>query len=60
MPRFLSAYISGSLKADVDPGPAGGYLLFSDCAANVIYKWMAVLAVYLEKSGYTGTDSRAA
>src|SRR5579872_3233640 len=21
--------------------PAGGYLLFSDCAANVIYKWMA-------------------
>jgi gluconolactonase len=36
-----------------------GYLLFSDCAANVIYKWMAgkPLAVYLEKSGYTGTDT---
>jgi gluconolactonase len=40
-------------------GPAGGYLLFSDCAANVIYKWMAgkPLSVYLEKSGYTGTDA---
>ena len=39
--------------------PAGGYLLFSDCAANVIYKWMACkpLSVYLEKSGYTGTDT---
>ena len=36
-----------------------GYLLFSDCAANVIYKWMAgkPLSVYLEKSGYTGTDT---
>jgi hypothetical protein len=39
--------------------PAGGYLLFSDCAANVIYKWMAgkPLSVFLEKSGYTGTDT---
>ena len=39
--------------------PAGGYLLFSDCAANVIYKWMAgkPFSVYLEKSGYTGTDT---
>ena len=37
---------------------SGGYLLFSDCAANVIYKWSqnAPLSVYLEKSGYTGTD----
>ena len=37
----------------------GGYLLFSDCAANVIYKWMAgrPLSVFLEKSGYTGTDT---
>jgi gluconolactonase len=35
-----------------------GYLLFSDCAANVIYKWApnAPLSVFLEKSGYTGTD----
>ena len=40
--------------------PAGrtGYLLFSDCAANVIYKWTApgALSVFLEKSGYTGAD----
>jgi sugar lactone lactonase YvrE len=36
----------------------GGYLLFSDCAANVIYKWQegAPLSVYLERSGYTGRD----
>ena len=36
----------------------GGYLLFSDCAANVIYKWTpgAPLSVFLEKSGYTGND----
>src|ERR1051325_1143365 len=35
-----------------------GYLLFSDCAANVIYKWQegAPLSVYLERSGYTGSD----
>jgi gluconolactonase len=35
-----------------------GYLLFSDCAANVIYKWApnAPFSVFLEKSGYTGTD----
>jgi gluconolactonase len=41
----------------VQEGPTG-YLLFSDCAANVIYKWApgAPLSVYLEKSGYTGTD----
>jgi gluconolactonase len=37
---------------------ASGYLLFSDCAANVIYKWApaAPLSVFLEKSGYTGND----
>ena len=35
-----------------------GYLLFSDNAANVIYKWARgqPLTVFLEKSGYTGTD----
>ena len=35
-----------------------GYLLFSDNAANVIYKWQRgrPLSVFLEKSGYTGTD----
>jgi gluconolactonase len=35
-----------------------GYLLFSDCAANVIYQWRpaGALSVFLEKSGYTGSD----
>jgi gluconolactonase len=37
----------------------GGYLLFSDCAANVIYKWQAnaPLSVFLERSGFTGRDN---
>jgi len=41
----------------VDEGQ-GGYLLFSDMAANVIYKWAppGTLSVFLEKSGFTGTD----
>ena len=40
------------------PERQGGYLLFSDCAANVIYKWTpaGALSVFLEKSGYTGAD----
>jgi gluconolactonase len=35
-----------------------GYLLFSDIPANVIRKWDPKngFSVYLEKSGYTGTD----
>lgn len=35
-----------------------GYLLFSDNAANKIYKWSphAPLSVFLEKSGYTGNN----
>jgi gluconolactonase len=35
-----------------------GYLLFSDIAANVIFKWTpdGQTSVFLEKSGYTGTD----
>jgi gluconolactonase len=35
-----------------------GYLLFSDNAANVIYRWQRdrPLSVFLEKSGYTGSD----
>jgi gluconolactonase len=39
-----------------------GYLLFSDCAANVIYKWQpnAPLSVFLERSGFTGTSNLAA
>ena len=36
-----------------------GYLLFSDNAGNVIYKWERgkALSVFLEKSGFTGTDN---
>lgn len=39
--------------------PRGGYLLFSDIAANVIYKWQAgrQTTVFLEQSGFTGTDN---
>jgi gluconolactonase len=43
------------------PGENGqpGSLLFSDNAANVIYKWTAngPLSVFLENSGYTGRDT---
>lgn len=43
------------------PGTGGqnGYLLFSDNAANVIYKWAAnaPLSVFLENSGFTGRDN---
>jgi gluconolactonase len=40
------------------PDAAGGYLLFSDNAANVIYRWEQgkPLSVFLERSGYTGRD----
>lgn len=42
-------------RADGQPG----YLLFSDNAANVIYKWSQgnPLAVFLENSGFTGRDN---
>jgi gluconolactonase len=41
----------------VDEGRSG-YLLFSDMAANAIYKWTPAgqLSVFLDKSGYTGND----
>src|SRR5687767_15154246 len=40
------------------PDAAGGYLLFSDNAANVIYRWEQgkPLSVFLERSGFTGRD----
>jgi|SRR5581483_4003889 len=42
-----------------------GFLLFSDCAANVIYRWTpsapfsarGSLSVFLENSGFTGKDN---
>jgi gluconolactonase len=41
------------------PDDSGGWLLFSDNAANVIYKWRdgEPLSVHLENSGFTGRDS---
>jgi gluconolactonase len=38
---------------------ATGYLLFSDVAANAIYKWTpeGQLSVFLPKAGFTGTDT---
>jgi gluconolactonase len=40
---------------------SGGYLLFSDNAANVIYRWEPgkPLSVFLENSGFTGRDVSA-
>jgi gluconolactonase len=37
---------------------ASGYLLFSDMPANVVYKWApgGQVSVFLERSGFTGTD----
>ena len=68
----LDALIPASAKADLlkgdyfgaTEGPVwvdegrNGYLLFSDMAANTIYKWMpgGQLSVFLDKSGYTGND----
>ena len=44
---------------DAAAGPDRGYLLFSENAGNVIYKWQRgqPLSVFLEKSGFTGTDN---
>jgi gluconolactonase len=41
------------------PEGQDGYLLFSDNAGNVIYKWRRdrPLSVFLEKSGFTGSDN---
>ena len=49
---------SGSPRASSRGEGQGGYLLFSDMAANVIYKWTPAgqLSVFLDKSGFTGSD----
>lgn len=36
----------------------GGFLLFSDQAANRVYKWDGKLSVFLEPSGYTGDPAK--
>lgn len=57
--ELLKGDYFGALEGPVwvDEG-RGGYLLFSDMAANVIYKWTpgGQLSIFLEKSGYTGND----
>jgi len=57
-PELLKGDYFGAVEGPVWVGTGGGYLLFSDMAANVIYKWTpdGQLSVFLEKSGYTGTD----
>jgi gluconolactonase len=57
-PELLKGEYFGAVEGPVWVGTDGGYLLFSDMAANVIYKWTpdGRLSVFLEKSGYTGND----
>ena len=57
--ELLKGYYFGALEGPVWVDDAsGGYLLFSDMAGNVIYKWQPSgdLSVFLDKSGYTGSD----
>jgi gluconolactonase len=56
--ELLKGDYFGAIEGPVWVDSDGGYLLFSDMAANVIYKWTPAgqLAVFLEKSGYTGND----
>ena len=44
----------------VPEGASGGYLLFSDQAANSIYKWTpgSGLSVFMEKAGYSGDGAK--
>lgn len=48
----------GATEGPVWVDSDGGYLLFSDMPANVIYKWSPKtgVSVFLENSGYTGDD----
>jgi gluconolactonase len=52
------ALTEGPVWVPAAPGRPG-YLLFSDNAANVIYRWSAnsPLSVFLENSGFTGRDN---
>ena len=58
-PELLKGDYFGALEGPVwvDEGRSG-YLLFSDMAANAIYKWTpgGQLSLFLDKSGYTGND----
>jgi gluconolactonase len=56
--ELLKGDYFGAIEGPVWVDAGGGYLLFSDMAGNVIYKWTSSgqLSVFLEKSGYTGND----
>lgn len=49
----------GFLEGPVWVPESGGYLIFSDVAANVIYKYSpnAQFSVFLDRAGFTGTDT---
>src|SRR5215208_6903413 len=51
--ELLKGDYFGAAEGPVWVDDAGGYLLFSDMAANVIYKWTRAgqLSVFLDKSG---------
>src|SRR5712691_1860411 len=53
------ALTEGALWVPEPGGPGDGFMLFSENAGNVIYKWQRgkPLSVFLEKSGFTGTDN---
>jgi len=53
------ALTEGALWVPAPGEPGDGYLLFSENAGNVIYKWQRgrPLSVFLDKSGFTGTDN---
>ena len=58
--EVLKADYFGSSEGPVWIAEGSGYLLFSDQAANRIYKWApdGELSVFLEPSGYTGDPEK--
>ena len=53
------ALTEGPVWVQEGPGQDEGYLLFSENAGNVIYRWAPnqPLSVHLERSGFTGKDN---
>lgn len=53
------ALTEGPLWVPDGPNGRDSYLIFSENAGNVIYKWQPgkPLSVFLDKSGFTGTDN---
>ena len=49
----------GFVEGPVWVPQGAGYLLFSDIAANTIYKWTpdGTLSTYMTKAGFTGTNT---